>query len=58
MSLGGKSPKTGRSIADQRRFYGCELKQEYHTQAIKNLELAVRQAAVGKQQDLFAEIEV
>lgn len=57
MALGGKSPKTGRSIADHRRFYGCELKPEYHTQAIKNLELAVRQAAVGKQQDLFAEIE-
>lgn len=56
MSLGGKSPKTGKCIHDQRRFYGCELKPEYHAQAIRNLELAVRQAATGKQQDLFAEI--
>lgn len=56
MSLGGKSPKTGKCIHDQRRFYGCELKPEYHAQAIRNLELAVRQAATGKQQDLFAEV--
>lgn len=27
--LGGKSPKTGLSVRDPRRFYGCELKQEY-----------------------------
>lgn len=56
MSLGGKSPKTGKCIHEQRRFYGCELKPEYHAQAIRNLELAVRQAATGKQQDLFAEV--
>lgn len=41
MSLGGTSPKTGRQIADPRRFYGCELKPEYHAAAIKNLARAV-----------------
>jgi hypothetical protein len=43
VSLGGKSPKTRKSIAEARRFYGCELKPEYHTQAIKNLEKAIAQ---------------
>jgi hypothetical protein len=43
VSLGGKSPKTRKSIAEPRRFYGCELKPEYHTQAIKNLEKAIAQ---------------
>ena len=57
MSLGGKSPKTGKQIRDTRRFYGCELKPEYHRQALRNLESAVAQAATGKQQDLFAEID-
>lgn len=58
MSLGGKSPKTSRQILNPRRFYGCELKDEYHTQALKNLELAVRQSDVGRQMDLFAEASV
>lgn len=58
MSLGGKSPKTSRQILEPRRFYGCELKCEYHTQALKNLELAVRQSDVGRQMDLFAEASV
>jgi len=57
MSLGGKSPKTGRSIPDQRRFYGCELKPEYHTQALKNLAQAVRQHESTSQRTLFAEVE-
>lgn len=43
VSLGGKSPKTRKCIADARRFYGCELKPEYHTQAIKNLDKAIAQ---------------
>lgn len=47
MSLGGKSPKTGKQIRDVRRFYGCELKPEYHRQALRNLESAVAQAATG-----------
>lgn len=57
MSLGGKSPKTGKSIPDQRRFYGCELKPEYHTQALKNLAQAVRQHESTSQRTLFAEVE-
>jgi DNA modification methylase len=41
VSLGGKSHKTGKRIELQRRFYGCELKPEYHAKAIENLERAV-----------------
>jgi DNA modification methylase len=57
MSLGGKSPKTGRSIADQRRFYGCELKPEYHAQALRNLDQAIRQHEGMSQRSLFAEVD-
>ena len=57
MSLGGKSPKTGRSIPEQRRFYGCELKPEYHAQALKNLAQAIRQHESTSQRTLFAEVE-
>lgn len=57
MSLGGKSPKTGKQIRDPRRFYGCELKDEYYRQALKNLTKAVEQQASDKQMNLFAEIE-
>ena len=57
MSLGGKSPKTGRSIAEQRRFYGCELKPEYHAQALRNLDQAIRQHEGMSQRSLFAEVE-
>jgi len=53
MSLGGKSPKTGRSIADTRRFYGCELKPEYHKQALKNLAKAVEHATKAEESLLF-----
>lgn len=41
MSLGGRSPKTKKTIPDARRFYGCELKPEYHAQCLKNLTAAV-----------------
>lgn len=44
VALGGKSPKTKKAIAEPRRFYGCELKPEYHKQALKNL----RKATVEK----------
>jgi DNA modification methylase len=57
VSLGGKSEKTKKRISDQRRFYGCELKPEYHAQALRNLESAVRQSEAAKQRDLFADIE-
>lgn len=57
VSLGGKSVKTGKQIRDTRRFYGCELKPEYHKQALKNLASAVAQSQIEKQQDLFADVE-
>lgn len=53
VSLGGKSPKTGKSIADPRRFYGCELKAEYYTQNVKNLKSAIRQQQTARQSSLF-----
>ncbi len=53
VSLGGKSPKTGRSIAEPRRFYGCELKPEYHKQALKNLSKAVEHATKAEESLLF-----
>ena len=37
VALGGKSPKTGRRVADPRRFYGCELKEEYYRSAARKL---------------------
>ena len=40
MAVGGVSPKTKRRIINQRRFYGCELKPEYHVAATKNLRKA------------------
>ncbi len=52
MSLGGKSPKTGKHIENPRRFYGCELKQEYFQAACKNLDYAIDNRQ-GKQLALF-----
>ena len=46
MSLGGKSPKTGKRIVNPRRFYGCELKPEYVAAAKKNLNRATKQNSV------------
>ncbi len=57
VSLGGKSPKTGRAIAEPRRFYGCELKAEYYQKAQENLRQAIRQRESQKQASLFAEFE-
>jgi DNA modification methylase len=48
VSLGGKSPKTKKAIANPRRFYGCELKPEYFRQAVKNLDRAIN----GREPDL------
>lgn len=42
VSLGGKSPKTGKQIEMPRRFYGCELKNEYYAAAMKNAERAIQ----------------
>jgi DNA modification methylase len=54
MALGGKSPKTGKSISEPRKFYGCELKAEYYKQACKNLANAVSQRETAGQSLLFA----
>ena len=48
VSLGGKSPKTKKAIANPRRFYGCELKPEYFRQAVRNLDRAIN----GRESDL------
>lgn len=55
MALGGKSPKTGKKINNPRRFYGCELKQEYYDEAEQNLESAVSQTDEADQLSLFPE---
>jgi len=57
VALGGRSPKTKRSIDDARRFYGIELKREYFEQAEKNLALAESQNNSIMQGSLFATIE-
>jgi hypothetical protein len=53
VSLGGKSPKTGHQIANQRRFYGVELKGEYFDAARRNLEKACKQYQASCQLPLF-----
>lgn len=40
-ALGGASPKTGDHIIRPRRFYGCELKNEYHRVAVENCDRAI-----------------
>lgn len=56
VALGGKSPKTGNRIAKPRKFYGCELKDEYHSAAKRNLTRAVADSEVREKQEqpLFA----
>lgn len=54
MALGGKSPKTKRHIQEPRRFYGCELKQEYYETAMANLGRAIDQQKQSAQELLFA----
>jgi len=41
VALGGKSPKTGRRVADPRRYYACEIKDEYIAAARKRLSSVV-----------------
>ena len=53
MALGGASPKTSKRILEPRRFYGCELKPEYHATACRNLASAMSQVATT-QRDLFS----
>jgi DNA modification methylase len=53
VAMGGKSTKTGKQIADARRFYGCELKPEYYGQALRNLDTARQHHNDGRQGVLF-----
>lgn len=53
MSLGGESPKTGRKIENPRRWYGCEIKEEYINQAHKNCQFAIEERGKREQQSLF-----
>lgn len=53
VSLGGKSSKTKKRIEEPRRFYGCELKPEYHKQALKNLARAVESRQATEASLLF-----
>lgn len=57
------SPFTGigsegyQSLLRGRRFYGCELKDEYHEQACRNLEAAERKAKQAESISLFANVD-
>lgn len=54
VSIGGKSMKTKKAIADPRRFYGCELKPEYYAQALRNLaSVEDQRKEEGKQLAMF-----
>ena len=53
VSVGGTSPKTGKRVADPRRFYGCELKSEYYAQARKNIDRAIATRTEHEQSSLF-----
>jgi len=53
MALGGRSPKTKKRIANPRRFYGCELKDEYFIEAESNLDLAMRATEAAEECPLF-----
>ena len=54
VAVGGRSPKTGRAIDQPRRFYGCELKPEYYSAAMKNISSAIRSNEAAKQELLFS----
>lgn len=53
VALGGKSPKTGKRIADPRRFFGCELKPSYYETALRNLNRAVESRVTERQLAMF-----
>lgn len=56
MALGGPSPKTKLAVPNPRRFYGCELKDEYYAAAIDNLNRAIERRD-ELQRDLFNQLE-
>lgn len=57
IALGGKSPKTGKCVLNQRRFFGCELKDEYHAECGLNCEKAIKQNKASSQMPLFSHAE-
>lgn len=57
VALGGRSPKTKRSIKEPRRFYGIELKDEYYNEACRNLALAEKHAKQARSLPLFDTLE-
>ncbi len=46
------------AVKHGRRFYGCELKPEYHAAALANIQSAINAREADKQQDLFASVEL
>ena len=42
------------AVSEGRRFYGCELKDEYHAAAVRNCERAIRLREATQQSELFA----
>lgn len=44
------------ALKNYRRFYGCELKQEYYDAAIRNLERAISEREADKATALFPEV--
>lgn len=53
VAVGGRSHKTRKAISDPRRFYGCELKDEYFYQANKNISKAIEQRESAEKQLLL-----
>jgi len=54
VALGGTSPKTKLRIKDARKFYGCELKDEYYAAALQNLARAEQESeSVSLEPTLF-----
>jgi hypothetical protein len=45
IARGGRSPKTKNMIDDQRRYYGCEIKEEYYVKSCQNIAKAEKQHA-------------
>jgi DNA modification methylase len=56
VALGGESPITHRHLREPRRFYGCELKPEWHAGAVAACSRAIAQRN-GRGRDLFSDLE-
>lgn len=56
VSLGGASPKTGKYLHNERRFYGIELKPSYFRTALRNCERGIA-SRKARQKTLFDALE-